>query len=426
MTLALALSISLLAPLNASKVYAEENAPEIVSEAGIVMDYETGEIIYSKNADTEHYLASTTKLMTALLFAEHMSKTDKLTYTESAKAQPPYTINSEKMQPYGKELKVGDTIDADTAMKGLLVYSGNDFAYMIADAVGGDGDNFVKMMNEKAKELGLTKTTFGNPNGLPENGNDVNISTAYELSIITKAAFENDWIRETMQLKDPKVTLPENTIVTLETRNSELGKNGNIGGKTGVTDQAGTTFSGVYERDGRKLIGTVLKCDRNNNEQRFVDLKDMMDYSYAADKKVFKSAGDEVGTVDLEYKLFKFFGPTKTISANVTLAKDVELYDNDLNNTATITIADDVTDAWKAASSKKVALTVNVLTYNQEATGNIDLSAFDLIKANAFVYIALVMAIAIVILLIVLIVKLMSNRSKRSSFGKNNRRRRRR
>lgn len=416
-TLALALSISLLAPF-ASKVNAKESSPEIISKAGIVVDYDTGEVIYAKNAKDKMAIASTTKIMTALLLAENAQKTDKLTYTQSAKDQPPYTIDSEKMRPYGKELKVGDLIDADTVMKGLLVYSGNDFAYVIAEHVGGSADNFVKMMNDKAAELGLTNTTYGNPNGLPGNDkNDVNFSTAYELSILTKKAFENDWIRETMQLKDPKVMLPGNNPVILETRNTELGKNGNIGGKTGLTNQAGACFTGVYEKDGRKLIGTVLKCVSGNdtlNAKRFDDLKDMMDYSYSAEKEAYKKSGDSVDEVELTYKTFRFFGPTKTIKANVVLSEDLMLYPNAINDNDTkISLNSDNSNAWKVASEKSTPLTVTIDSFTTQVNGKIDISTSTLIKANIWIYLAILAVIIIVVLLIFFIIKMISSANKR-------------
>ena len=333
-TLAVTLTISLVSTL-ATVVSAKASEPTIVSEAAVVMDFETGEVIYEKKADEKMYLASTSKLMTALLFAESKTKTDTITYTEDAKAQPPYTIDSEQMKPYGKTMQVGDTLDADTVMKELLLFSGNDAAYMV------DSASFVDAMNKKAEELGLTSTHFENPNGLPQTqadgtSKDVNYSTAYELAIIAREAFKNEWVQETMQLKEADVVLPGDTRIKIENRNTELGSNGNIGGKTGVTDSAGTCFAGVYERDGRKLVGVVLKCDRNNNNKRFEDLKSMMDYSYPLEKEVFKASGDEVGTMDLEYKLFGFFGPTKKVSTKINLAQDVKLYKNAINDTAEI------------------------------------------------------------------------------------------
>ncbi|MGG7177003.1 D-alanyl-D-alanine carboxypeptidase family protein [Clostridium paraputrificum] len=415
-TLALTLSISLLAPF-ASKVHAKESQPDIISKAGIVMDYETGEVIYDKNGTERMALASTTKIMTALLFAENAKKTDQITYTESAKAQPPYTIDSEKMRPYGKEFKIGDTVDADTVMKGLLVYSGNDFAYMIADHVAGDADKFVAMMNAKAKELGLNNTVFGNPNGVPGPNGDVNFSTAYELARLTKIVYENEWIRETMQLVDPKVTLPGNTIVTLETRNKELGKNGNIGGKTGITNQAGGCFTGVYERNGRKLIGTVLKCVGGSDVldlKKFEDLDSMMTYSYAADKEVYKKSGEEIDSVELEYKLFRFFGPTKTITAPVKLAEDVKLYSNSINDKETeIKLNSDNNDAWKVASENTTPLTVTARDFTTEVKGTVDVTTMQLINANLLVYLAVVAVVIIIIVLIVFIIKMMGNMGRK-------------
>lgn len=424
-TLALALSISLLAPF-ASKVHATEkvNTPEIISKAGAVVDYDTGEVIYEKNGNEKMYLASTTKLMTALLFAENAKKTDQIVYTETALAQPPYTMQSEQMLPYGKSFKVGDTIDADTAMKELLLFSGNDAAYMIADHVGGTSEKFIQMMNDKAKELGLVNTHFENPNGLPDSvtGKDVNYSTAYELSILTKKAYENEWIRETMALSNATVTLPGDTMIHLENRNTELGKNGNIGGKTGVTNDAGTCFAGLYERNGRKLIGVVLKSDRNDNDARFRDLNSMMDYSYSAEKQVIKKAGDEVGSLELEYKLFGFFGPTKTITANVTLSEDLKLYNNSLNvNNLKITLNPESNNAWKLASKNDIPLSATVLDSALEVKGSSDLTIFKLIKANMFVYLAIILAFVIVVILIVLIIKIINNRKR---YSRSRRRRR--
>lgn len=424
-TLALALSISLLAPF-ASKVHATEkvNTPEIISKAGIVVDYETGEVIYEKNGDEKMYLASTTKLMTALLFAENAKKTDQIVYTETALVQPPYTMQSEQMLPYGKSFKVGDTIDADTVMKELLLFSGNDAAYMIADHVGGTSEKFIQMMNDKAKELGLTNTHFENPNGLPDSttGKDVNYSTAYELSILTKKAYENEWVRETMALSKTKVTLPGNTVIQLENRNTELGKNGNIGGKTGVTGDAGTCFAGLYERNGRKLIGVVLKSDRNDNEARFRDLNSMMDYSYSAEKQVIKKAGDEVDSIELEYKLFGFFGPTKTITANITLSEDLKLYNNSLNvDNLKITLNPESNNAWKLASKNDIPLTATVLDSTLEVKGSSDLTKLQIIKANMFIYLAILGTIVIAIVLVVLIIKIMSNKRR---YSRSRRRRR--
>jgi len=429
-TLALALSISLLAPF-ASKVIAKENVvePTIVAESAIVMDYTTGEIIYEKNGNDKMFLASTTKLMTALLFAEKHSKTDLITYTATAKAQPEYSLDLNYMKTNNRALSVGDTMSADVVMKSLLLYSANDAAYMISDDVGGDTSKFSDKMNVKAQELGLTGTHYENPNGLSgADGKDVNYSTAYELAIITKKAYENDWIRETLSIKDgdkeATVTLPKNTIINLKVRNEELGINGNIGGKTGFTDQAGNCFAGVYERNGKKYIGVVFKSGKDQlNKTRFPDLDSMMDYSTSIDKVTYKKAGEEVGTAKLEYKLFRFFGPTKTITAPILLNEDIKLYNNKINNNeAEITLNSNENDAWKVASQDDTPIEVKVKDSTSEVKGNVDISGMDLIKANALIYIAALAVIIVIVVLIFIIILMMKNKgNKRSRYTRRKR-----
>lgn len=419
-TLALSLSIMLLAPFaNVSYAAEASTGPEIVSKAAIVMDYETGEIIYEKNANDQMFLASTTKLMTALLFAENKTKTDKITYTDAALAQPPYTVNSDQMLPYGKSMKVGDTLDGDTVMKELLLFSGNDMAYMVADCIGGDSTNFAAMMNAKAKELGLNNTHFETPNGLPINNIDVNYSTAYELGILAKTAYENDWIRETIQLSEADVVLPGDTRIKITNRNTELNKNGNIGGKTGITDQAGTCFAGVYEINGRKLIGVVLKSDLYDNNKRFEDLSLMMNYSEALERETFKAANEEVESTELEYKLFKFFGPVKKITVPVVLAEDAKLYNNAINNEeGTIALSNTTTDAWKAASDNNVTLTLSVKDFKTDVKGTVNITTSQIMQENAGIYIAVVAAIIIVLILLMFIVKLLGSLSRGSKSNK--------
>ena len=421
-TITLTLSLFLLAPI-ANKVQAtEDSQPTIVAEAGIIMDYDTGEIIYEKNANDKKYIASTTKLMTAILFAEHNSKNDILTYTKNAKSQPPYTLQSHMQELSGKTLNIGDKLSADIAMKSLLIYSANDVAYMISDEVAGSTESFAKMMNDKAAELGLTSTHFENPNGLASTvtNQDVNYSTAYELALIMKEAYQHEWIKDTVSLSSTYIDLPQNVRIELIQRNTELGSNGNLGGKTGFTNMAGNCFAGVYERNGKKYLTVVLKStnvsDASHSKIRFEDIDKMMDYSENASRKVYKSSGEEVGTTELEYKAFGFFGPKKTISAPIVLSEDVQLYDNNINNNETIINIDSKeTSAWKAASSDKVPLTVNVKQFSTTVNGKIDISTFTLIKANILLYVAIIVLIGIIAALVIFIIRMINSRKRRRS-----------
>ncbi|HCW03848.1 MAG TPA: D-alanyl-D-alanine carboxypeptidase, partial [Clostridium sp.] len=251
LTLALSIATSI---MPGTKVKAAEEQPAINGLAAITLDYETGEIIYAKDIDEKMYPASTTKLMTALLLAENKEKSDSITYTESAYKQPAYSLRSNIYF----NLKVGDTMSAADVMNSLLLFSGNDTAYMVADAVAGDADSFIKMMNEKAKALGMSSTNFVTANGLHDPNH---YTTAYDLAILGASAYKNEWVRESMGTKEAKITLlTTGQPAYIENRNKLLGVDGNLGGKTGYTDLAGKCLVSVYERDGRKIVGVVLRA----------------------------------------------------------------------------------------------------------------------------------------------------------------------
>ena len=290
-TLALALSVSLLAPL-ANKVSAENvniQAPEIIGESSITMDIETGEVIYSKNADVKLSPASTTKLMTALLFAENKNKTDILSFTDTSLKVTETSLNNYV------SLKAGDKISAEDTMKAVLVFSANDAAYLMAESVAGSVDNFVNMMNEKALELGLKDTHFENPSGLeidplnPSN-TDINQTTAFDLAKIAIAAYKNDWVKEVVSPKNIKTTINlAGYPVDIESRNKILGKSNNIGGKTGTEELAGHCFVGFFEKDGRDLVTVVLKSEYGaDGTNVFKDTEKVADYSYSAQRNLQK------------------------------------------------------------------------------------------------------------------------------------------
>lgn len=427
--LVLTLSLSLFSPLNlasqgansTSKALAAEGLPEITAEAAITMDLKTGEVIYCKEADSKRYPASTTKLLTGLLLAENKSKNDMLEFTQSAKIQPEYSLNINYMK---NTMKVGDKISADDIMKGLLLFSGNDTAYVIADNIAGDSKAFADLMNKKAKDLGANNSNFVTPNGLHD---DNHYTTAYDLSLITKAAFANEWERETMELEKAPITL-NNSRIILENRNLGLNKNGNIAGKTGITNQAGGCLAAVYERNGRQLIGVVLKDRQRDNADltKFKDMDAIMDYSYAATKSKYKSTGENVGTADVQYKAFMAFGPTKTISLPVKLTQEVSYYKNTINDQESkLTFKGTDLDAWDLLFKKDVKLTYSTRNYSEEANGVVEVSLGDLLKANILVYISTFVVLVIIITLIALI-KNMAASSKRKKSRYSNRGKRRR
>ena len=408
-TLLLAFSFSVFSPIcNIAKA---EELPKIPStESAITMDYETGEIIYAKNADEKRYPASTTKLLTGLLFAENKQKTDKIAYTEEAKKQPQYSLNTNfKPQP------VGSTMSADDVMKALLLYSANDAAYMVADAVSENSKAFSDLMNKKAKEIGMNNSHFITPNGLH---NPDHYSTAYDLTVLGRDAFKNPWEKQVMETKKSKIILGDGSIIYIENRNLGLGLDGNLGGKTGTTSEAGHCLVAVYERDGKKIVGTVLNAPRDNKTV-FEQMNKIMDYSYSAKRIPLYKTDYEVKKIDLKYKPFGFFGPEKTVNVPLVLTEDVMVYDNPINKeNIKLDVETTNVSAWKlAGNNTMLKLTVKERIYHKNYNLKANISRWTLIKANLVLYIISLVVIAAIVILIILILNLIKKGRSRKRSG---------
>ncbi|WP_243143251.1 D-alanyl-D-alanine carboxypeptidase family protein [Clostridium estertheticum] len=300
------------------------NVPTIYGKAAITVDVATGEIIYAKDVDKQMYPASTTKLITALLLAENRVKTDKIKYTQSAKIQPADSLNV-NLHP----IALNETMSSADVMDGLLMYSANDTAYMIADNVAGNPTNFMKMMNDKASKLKMTKTHFVTPNGLHDPDH---YTTPYDMSILARAAFSNPWVKESMNKKQKTISTSKGTIFKIENTNKLLGLNGCIGGKTGYTSEAMRCLVAFYERNGREIMGVVMGSKIYPNDTYvFSDMEKIINYSYTLKRTVLHANNSVVKTETLKYKPLKFFGPEKTVSVPLVVNEDVSYYKNGAN-----------------------------------------------------------------------------------------------
>ena len=309
-----------------ARAYAEtNNLPTIDGKAAITVDVATGEIIYAKNVDKQMYPASTTKIMTALLLAENRAKTDELKYTQSAKSQPADSLNVNF-----HSIGIGETMSAGDVMDGLLMYSANDLAYMIADNVSGDSTNFAKTMNDKAAKLNMTGTHFVTANGLHDPDH---YTTPYDMSILARAAILNPWVKESMGKKQNTLLTSTGTTFDIKNTNKLLGVDGCIGGKTGYTTPAGRCLVAFYERDGRQIMGVVMNSiyDPYNDIYVFKDMKEIIDYSYKLEKAVLHESNSVIKTEILKYKPLGFFGPEKTVSVPLIAKEDVSYYSNEAN-----------------------------------------------------------------------------------------------
>lgn len=235
------LAALLAAIMTASLCVLPANAVETSAVAAVLMDADTGEVLYEKAPHTKMLIASTTKIMTALVVLERASLRD------TVEVLPGHMVEGSSMY-----LEVGETVTVEELLYGLLLCSGNDAALALADACGGL-DVFVAAMNEKAQDLGMEDTSFENPNGLD---GEKHYSTAYDMALLAKCAMEDPTLRRIFSTKSAAVGER-----TMENHNKLLSRlEGCIGLKTGYTKAAGRTLVSCVERDDRRLIAVTL-CD---------------------------------------------------------------------------------------------------------------------------------------------------------------------
>ncbi|HZZ98760.1 MAG TPA: D-alanyl-D-alanine carboxypeptidase family protein [Candidatus Saccharimonadia bacterium] len=238
--------------------------PELVAQAAIVIDKNSGTVLFEKSADTTLYPASITKMMTATIALDTYPLDQVLTAHEESKA-----VGSVM------GLKDGEQITVENVIKGLLVGSGNDAAYLLADNFPGGYQKFVDRMNEKAKEWHMTNTTFFNVSGVEQEGHQ---TTVRDLATLEKKAMENEFFRDTV--KSPRVTFTDlsgKIVHDLISTNELLGVVPGIEGvKTGWTDDAGECLVTQTTRNGHTIITVML-----NSNDRFGESTRLIEWAFA-------------------------------------------------------------------------------------------------------------------------------------------------
>lgn len=231
-------------------------ALEVSATAAVLMDADMGQVLYEKNGDRQMLIASTTKIMTALVVLEHAAPDDVITVT------PNHMAEGSSMY-----LRAGETVRVEELLYGLLLCSGNDAALALTECAGGLTP-FVALMNEKAAALGMAHTSFANPNGLDADGH---YSTARDMAVLAAAAVENPTFRRICSSRS--VTIGQRTM---ENHNRLLRQvEGCVGLKTGYTQAAGRTLVSCTERDGCRLVAVTL---RDGND--WADHAALYDYGF--------------------------------------------------------------------------------------------------------------------------------------------------
>lgn len=255
-------------PTNKVITKIDSSRPEINAESGIILDANTGAILYKKNIHTKLPIASITKIMTAMIILEQNDLSETVTVPSDIGS-----IGGSSMY-----LQANEQISVQNLLYGLMVKSGNDAAYTLALHNSSTVEKFVTKMNNKAQELGLKSTNFANPMGFDSADN---YSTAYDLAILTMNLYQNPNIRQVVSTQKIIVTSVDQKIKhSLDSTNALLDDNyyNVIGFKTGHTEQSGGCFVS-YSKTINPKVTVVL-----GSNQRFHDTKILLDWA----EKTFK------------------------------------------------------------------------------------------------------------------------------------------
>lgn len=261
--------------------FASSKEPVVNAPVALLMDSETGKILYEKNANNRVYPASTTKIMTAILALENRTLTDKATVSSNAVSSVPSGYSHANLQ-------VDEILTMEQLLYALLLPSANDAAIVIAEDIAGSTENFANMMNEKAKELGCKDTNFVNPNGVHDENH---YSTAYDLALMGQYAMKNETFRK--MVSTVRYTLPvtnkydkEDRIFVTTNRlvNSKSGQYYEYatGIKTGYTDPAKNCVVASAKKNDMELICVIMGAegDLNTDINKFGDCISLFDYGF--------------------------------------------------------------------------------------------------------------------------------------------------
>lgn len=248
------------------------DAPIVNAKAALFVDVKSGQILYSKSAQEKLPIASLAKVMTVLIALEHKSMDDKYVVSYGAT----------EMEPDEMILLPGETLTLKELLYGVFLVSANDAAEVLAEgSLSAGRQEFIDLMNSKARQLGMKDTYFVNPTGLDEDGGS-STSSAYDIAILTRYLIRN--YPEVLEIsKTPYIFIPETeshqsyemwTGINLITTYP-----GVVGFKTGFTPEAGLTLITLARKDGKEVIGVLLDSPSRRDEAR-----ELLDYSFAKTK----------------------------------------------------------------------------------------------------------------------------------------------
>lgn len=251
--------------------------PTVSAKSAILMDLDTGVILYEKNIHSKEYPASTTKILTSLIAAEECTMDETVTFSHDAVFGIPPGSNHVAMN-------VGDTLSMETCLQAILIRSANEVSYAVAEHIGGSWDGFAEMMNKRATELGCVDSNFVNPNGLPDENH---YTSAYDLAMIGRAFFSNEMLCQITLTpllyieKEKEDLVDANQMALLPGK--QYAYEGIVGCKTGYTDDARSCLVSCAERNDMRLICVVLKDEA---PYQYEDTIALFNYGFSNFEKV--------------------------------------------------------------------------------------------------------------------------------------------
>lgn len=279
---------------------------ELTAKSACLITADTHEIIYEKNCNVRLPMASTTKMMTALIAGESDKWNDIVTVSLNAQNQ----IGSKIY------LKQDDKILLSSLVKGMLLNSGNDAAVAVAEHISENTDSFSELMNKKAREIGAENTMFQNPSGLDEENH---YSTAYDLALIASEILENERLLPIVKSKELKISNANGEIIYLKNHNKLLWSyDGLLGVKTGYTKSAGRCLVTAAERNGVRLIAVTLSAPNDWKEHT-----ELLDYGFSVcgmDKVIKK--GERLAQIDVGREKLCLLAGDDVVISNVLNKKE--------------------------------------------------------------------------------------------------------
>lgn len=283
--------------------------PEVASQGAVLIEANTGTVLYSKNMNQRFYPASTTKILATLVAMEHAKLDEKVDFSTEA-------VFSIERGSSNMGMDVGQQITMEQCLYGILVYSANEVTNAVAEHVAGDIDSFVGMMNEKAAALGCSNSHFVTTNGLHD---DMHYTTPYDLAQIGRAFFANETLAKMSGTRYYKIepTDRQPDLIELYTHNKLTNNTypyeGYVGGKTGYTTIANQTLVSCAKRNGMTLICVVMNVD---SPGQYTDTVALFDYGFNNFSKVNVAENETDYTLmnsDFFMKEGDLFGESETI-----------------------------------------------------------------------------------------------------------------